>query len=73
MDEKTELVQGVVVDSSNHRVRINATQDAKGFFKIEATAEFDTVEDAAAKVAEALTAATASITAAGFKVVTTLV
>lgn len=59
--------------NNNHRVRINAAQDAKGFFKIEATAEFDTVEEAAAKVAEALTAATASIIAQGFKVVTAVI
>ena len=54
---------------SNHRVRINASQDAKGFFKLEATAEFDTVEEAADNVAKALTAAATSITAAGFKVI----
>ena len=64
MDEQT---------TSNHRVRINAAQDAKGFFKLEATAEFDTVEEAADNVAKALTAANASITAAGFKVVVAVV
>jgi len=53
----------------NHRVRINAAQDAKGFYKLEATAEFDTVEDAAKNVADALVAANASLTAAGFKVI----
>jgi hypothetical protein len=53
---------------TNHRVRINAAQDAKGFYKIEATAEFDSVEEAAANVAAALVAGRESITAAGFKV-----
>ena len=53
------------------RVRINATQDAKGFFKLEATAEFETVDQAAQALADAITKARLTMTAAGLKVLAT--
>jgi len=53
--------------TSNHRIRINAEQDAKGFYKIECTAEFDSVEEASANVAAGILAARESMSMAGLK------
>jgi hypothetical protein len=55
------------MDGNNvNRVRINATQDAKGRYKLEATAEFETPGAAATNLAEALRSAESALAAEGY-------
>lgn len=48
-------------------VRVNATQDAKGFFKIEATARADLASEAAGLLVDAIKATREKMTAEGMK------
>lgn len=53
---------------SNNRVKMSVAPDAKGFFKIDITSEFDSVELSAKNFDKALTQATEILTAHGFKI-----
>ena len=55
------------MEGNNHRVRINASQDAKGYYKLECTAEFDSVEEAALNMANGLVRARAELIAQGLR------
>jgi len=51
--------------STEPRVRVQATQDAKGLWKLEATAEFSSAEAATDNLVKALKMAQTKIAAAG--------
>jgi hypothetical protein len=42
------------MEQNNKRVRINLTESAKGLWQIDATAEFETVDEAATALSEAI-------------------